>query len=36
MGADQADAFGKRNGVPSELFVCLRPTKVLAAFNVIG
>ncbi|WP_069163955.1 PPOX class F420-dependent oxidoreductase [Nocardia altamirensis] len=30
MGADRAEEFGKRNGVPGELVVRLRPTKVIA------
>ena len=34
MGADRADEFGRRNGVPGELVVRLRPTKVLKAFEV--
>ncbi len=33
MGADRAEEFGKRNGVPGELVVRLRPTKVIANFN---
>jgi PPOX class probable F420-dependent enzyme len=36
MGQDRADEFGKRNGVPGELVVRLRPLKVLAAFDVIA
>ena len=36
MGAERAEEFGKRNGVPGELVVRLRPVKVLADFNVIG
>ncbi len=36
MGPDQAEEFGKRNGVPGELVVWLRPTKVLANLNVIA
>jgi PPOX class probable F420-dependent enzyme len=36
MGADVAEEFGKRNGVAGELVVRLRPTKVLAAFNMTG
>ena len=36
VGPDRADEFGQRNGVPGELVVRLRPTKVLAAFNMIG
>jgi PPOX class probable F420-dependent enzyme len=34
MGAEQAEEFGKRNGVAGELVVRLRPTKVLAEFNM--
>jgi PPOX class probable F420-dependent enzyme len=34
MGADRAEEFGKRNGVPGELVVRLRPVKVLAALDV--
>jgi PPOX class probable F420-dependent enzyme len=33
MGHDQAEEFGKRNGVPGELVVRLRPTKVIAVFD---
>ena len=36
MGPERAEEFGKRNGVPGELVVRLRPTKVLAAFNMTG
>jgi hypothetical protein len=36
MGPEQAEEFGKRNGVPGELVVRVRPTKVLAAFNMTG
>lgn len=36
MGPDQAEEFGKRNAVPGELVVRLRPTKVLADLNVTG
>jgi hypothetical protein len=36
MGADKAVEFGRRNGVPGELVVRLRPGKVLANFNVVG
>ena len=36
MGPDRAEEFGKRNAVPGELIVRLRPTKVLARFNVTG
>jgi PPOX class probable F420-dependent enzyme len=34
MGADRAEEFGTRNGVPGELVVRLRPTKVLADLEV--
>jgi PPOX class probable F420-dependent enzyme len=34
MGADRAEEFGRRNGVPGELVVRIKPTKVIAAFNV--
>jgi PPOX class probable F420-dependent enzyme len=33
MGADRAEEFGKRNGVPGELVVRVRPTKVIAHFD---
>jgi hypothetical protein len=36
MGAGKAEEFGRRNGVPGELVVRLRPVKVIANFNVIG
>lgn len=36
MGADRAEEFGKRNGVPGEIVVRVRPAKVLAEFNVSG
>lgn len=34
MGADRAEEFGRRNGVPGELVVRLRPTKVIAALDI--
>ena len=34
MGADRAEEFGARNGVPGELGVRLRPTKVIADFDM--
>ncbi len=34
MGAERAEEFGKRNGVPGELVVRIKPTRVLKAFNV--
>ncbi|SEK91232.1 PPOX class F420-dependent oxidoreductase [Rhodococcus maanshanensis] len=36
MGADRAEEFGRRNGVPGELVVRLRPTKVIADLDVTG
>lgn len=36
MGASRAEVFGKRNAVPGELVVRLRPVKVLADFDVTG
>jgi PPOX class probable F420-dependent enzyme len=36
MGADRAEEFGKRNGVPGELVVRLRPTRVLADLDMTG
>ena len=34
MGADQADAYGERNGVPGELLVRLRPAKTISEKNL--
>ena len=34
MGADLAEEFGQRNGVPGELVVRLHPAKVIAAFDM--
>jgi PPOX class probable F420-dependent enzyme len=34
MGADRADEYGRRNGVPGELVVRIKPTRVIKAFNV--
>lgn len=34
MGADQADAYGRRNAVPPEMVVRVRPTKVTAMVDV--
>jgi len=34
MGQNRAEEFGKRNGVPGELVVRLRPAKVIAAFEI--
>jgi PPOX class probable F420-dependent enzyme len=36
VGAEQAAAFGQRNGVPGELLARLTPTKVLFEQNVAG
>jgi PPOX class probable F420-dependent enzyme len=36
MGTERAEEFGKRNGVPGELVVRLRPVKVLSAFDLTG
>ena len=36
MGPDQAEEFGRRNAVPGELLVRLRPTRVLATMDVAG
>ncbi len=34
MGADQAETYGTRNGVPGELTVRVKATKVNSAFNM--
>jgi PPOX class probable F420-dependent enzyme len=36
MGPERAEEFGRRNGVPGELVVRLRPTKVIACFDMVG
>jgi hypothetical protein len=36
MGADRAGEFGRRNAVPGELLVRLRPERVIAATDVAG
>ena len=36
MGADQAEAFGKRNAVPPEMVVRVVPDKVVAKVDVAG
>ena len=36
VGTDRAEGFGKRNAVPGELLVRLKPTKVTAVFDVTG
>jgi len=34
MGPDRADEFGRRNAVPGELVVRVRPTRVIAGFDI--
>lgn len=34
MGTHRAHEFGRRNAVPGELMVRVRPTKVISAFNI--
>ncbi|BBZ43226.1 hypothetical protein MPRM_05070 [Mycobacterium parmense] len=36
MGAERAEEFGRRNAVPGELVVRVRPTKVIAGFDISG
>jgi PPOX class probable F420-dependent enzyme len=36
MGANQAEEFGRRNAVPGELLVRLRPERVIAEADVAG
>jgi PPOX class probable F420-dependent enzyme len=36
MGPDRAEEFGRRNAVPGELVVRVRPLKVLAVFDITG
>lgn len=36
MGADRAEEFGRRNAVPGELLVKLRPTKIIAQLDMTG
>jgi PPOX class probable F420-dependent enzyme len=36
MGAELAEAYGKRNGVPGELLVRVSPTKIIAQKDVAG
>jgi PPOX class probable F420-dependent enzyme len=36
LGPERAEEVGKRNAVPGELVVRLRPTKTLAHFNMTG
>ncbi len=34
MGADRAEEYGRRNAVPGEVVVRVRPTKVIAGFDI--
>lgn len=34
MGVHRAEEFGRRNAVPGELVVRVRPTKVISGFNI--
>ncbi|MBC3193290.1 PPOX class F420-dependent oxidoreductase [Pseudonocardia sp. C8] len=34
MGPDRAEEFGRRNGVPGELVVRIRPTKVVSSLDI--
>lgn len=34
MGPERAEEFGRRNGVPGELLVRIRPTRVLAGLDM--
>jgi PPOX class probable F420-dependent enzyme len=36
MGADRAEEFGRRNAVPSELLVRVRPSRVVARAGISG
>jgi PPOX class probable F420-dependent enzyme len=36
MGAERAEEFGRRNGVPGELLVRVTPTKILARADIAG
>lgn len=36
MGSDRAEEFGRRNAVAGELVVRLRPTKIVAEFDMTG
>ena len=36
MGADRAEEFGARNGVPGELGLRITPTKVIAELDMTG
>src|SRR5262245_26538445 len=34
MGAERADEYGARNGVPGELLIRVTPTRVVSAFDI--
>ena len=36
MGPERAEQFGRRNAVPGELVVRIRPVKVIAVFDMTG
>ncbi|HEX8006648.1 MAG TPA: PPOX class F420-dependent oxidoreductase [Trebonia sp.] len=36
VGPERAEEFGRRNGVPGELVVRLRPSRVIASFDMIA
>ncbi|WP_017612895.1 PPOX class F420-dependent oxidoreductase [Nocardiopsis salina] len=36
MGRDRAEEFGRRNGVPGEMVVRVRPTKVVAEMDMVA
>jgi PPOX class probable F420-dependent enzyme len=36
MGADRADEYGRRNGVPGEYLIRIRPTRIVAQTDVAG
>jgi PPOX class probable F420-dependent enzyme len=36
MGDEQAEAYGRRNAVPTEMLVRIRPERVIAEFDVAG
>jgi hypothetical protein len=36
MGADRAEEYGRKNGVPGELLVRVRPTKVVGYVEMAG
>ena len=36
MGAHRAEEFGARNGVPGELLIRIRPSRVIAEENIAG